>query len=780
MRARTLSLGIAVAAVVCALVAPAPPAQAIVTRTDSGRVVSYQPTAAKATAERTLLFAAAAPTAASPSGSASAYKECASSEAVCLSYHGGPVMRTASVTPVFWDPKGLGLSYPSGYQAEVDQFLTDLAADSGKQTDFYSVLPQYYETTGGVSHIQYSVTTGAPIEDTDALPSAAADLCATPYVQTTRSCVQDNGVRAELESLVAKDNLPTGIGHEYVVFFPPGLDSCFNAGGSEKDTECSGTGYCGYHGTIAPAGASKEFEYANEPDNGDPQYKGGCTSATGLTPAAITLSSTSHEISESVTDPEVETTLSWYDEHKLNKEEYGEVGDICAYEYAQGEAGGALLSGVLKAPAGNSNQTINGHAYLLQDEWDNAHSTCSISERTSATKALFGDSTSAPVKTGEAITFDGSGSFAPVAIKSYSWEWGDGTSSSSASPKIEHTYASSEGAKVKAFTVKLTVTDEYGNSASISHIVEIEDRPPTAAFTAPPTLVAGTPASFDASGSKDPDGTIASYSWEFGDGTATQTGETTSHSYTAAGEYTVTLRVTDDAGETTGVSRTVTVNAPEPPPPTHEPPETHEPPATHEPGGSTETPPGGSTSGNPGGASGTTGSTGSTGASSGTGGEATAGRGATSESTQSGKKATPSKPLHVTGVKQNRRNGSVALRVSVPGAGTLSAREVSSAAHASLVAPIAGALTAAPAAYPTAFFAAAKGRAKTSALVKAVSVRARAAGTATLQIVPTGAGRAQLARRHKLIVRVLLAFVPAAGAGESVRQSLVLALTATR
>src|SRR4029077_7887698 len=66
--------------------------------------------------------------------------------------------------------------------------------------------------------------------------------------------------------------------------------------------------------------------------------------------------------------------------------------------------------------------------------------------------------------------------------------------------------------------------------------------------------------------SSDPDGSIASYSWTFGDG-GTATAQNPSHSYAAGGSYTVTLRVTDNQGATSApVSKTVTVTAPNQPP----------------------------------------------------------------------------------------------------------------------------------------------------------------------------------------------------------------------
>ncbi|WP_210506476.1 PKD domain-containing protein [Naasia sp. SYSU D00057] len=79
--------------------------------------------------------------------------------------------------------------------------------------------------------------------------------------------------------------------------------------------------------------------------------------------------------------------------------------------------------------------------------------------------------------------------------------------------------------------------------------------PPQASFT---STANGLTASFNGSGSTDADGTIASYAWQFGDGT-TGTGATPSHAYATAGTYPVTLTVTDNGGATHSVSRQVTV-----------------------------------------------------------------------------------------------------------------------------------------------------------------------------------------------------------------------------
>jgi hypothetical protein len=85
---------------------------------------------------------------------------------------------------------------------------------------------------------------------------------------------------------------------------------------------------------------------------------------------------------------------------------------------------------------------------------------------------------------------------------------------------------------------------------------------PTAAITLPSSLESGVPASFSGAGSSDPypSGAISSYSWSWGDGTPDSTGATPTHTYTAPGEYAVTLTVTDAYGVTSGaVTRSVDV-----------------------------------------------------------------------------------------------------------------------------------------------------------------------------------------------------------------------------
>lgn len=84
---------------------------------------------------------------------------------------------------------------------------------------------------------------------------------------------------------------------------------------------------------------------------------------------------------------------------------------------------------------------------------------------------------------------------------------------------------------------------------------------PTARFTAAPVSGSAPLAvQLDASGSSDSDGSIATYTWSFGDNTPTASGATTSHTFQAPGTYTVSLTVTDNHGATGSMTSQITAS----------------------------------------------------------------------------------------------------------------------------------------------------------------------------------------------------------------------------
>ncbi|MEX2195138.1 MAG: PKD domain-containing protein [Thermoleophilaceae bacterium] len=89
---------------------------------------------------------------------------------------------------------------------------------------------------------------------------------------------------------------------------------------------------------------------------------------------------------------------------------------------------------------------------------------------------------------------------------------------------------------------------------------------PAASFTlSPPSPNTGEQVSFDGSSSADPEGPIASHTWDFGDGTPAATGARASHVYTREGSYEVKLTVTDAQGASSTAAATLRVGSGLPP-----------------------------------------------------------------------------------------------------------------------------------------------------------------------------------------------------------------------
>jgi PKD repeat protein len=111
------------------------------------------------------------------------------------------------------------------------------------------------------------------------------------------------------------------------------------------------------------------------------------------------------------------------------------------------------------------------------------------------------------------------------------------------------------------YTVTLVAYDDRGGSSTDTVTVYVgqTNQPPVAAAAAVPLNGNGPlNVSFNSAGSYDPDGTLAAYLWDFGDGnTSTQANPT--HSYTSQGVYQAELTVTDNLGLTQSDSLTITV-----------------------------------------------------------------------------------------------------------------------------------------------------------------------------------------------------------------------------
>jgi len=110
-----------------------------------------------------------------------------------------------------------------------------------------------------------------------------------------------------------------------------------------------------------------------------------------------------------------------------------------------------------------------------------------------------------------------------------------------------------------SLTVEGADSASPANSGKATKTIQLQDRIPTASYTfTSGILLTSATVTFNGTASFDPDGTIVSYAWVFGDG-STGTGATPSHSYSVAGNYIVKLNVTDNSGSTAVSTQTVTI-----------------------------------------------------------------------------------------------------------------------------------------------------------------------------------------------------------------------------
>ena len=190
---------------------------------------------------------------------------------------------------------------------------------------------------------------------------------------------------------------------------------------------------------------------------------------------------------------------------------------------------------------------------------DTATATIALNQAPTANaNGPYTGSTSAPV------VFDGTGSSDPDGtIVSYEWDFDDDGVIDGTGPTPSHTYADAG-----TYNVTLTVTDNVGVTDTNTTTADITaaNLPPVADAGGPYTVSIndGGTVIFDGSVSSDPDGTIISWAWDFGDG-QTGTGMAPSNTYALPSTYLVTLTVTDNLGATatdTAIASVVANQAP--------------------------------------------------------------------------------------------------------------------------------------------------------------------------------------------------------------------------
>lgn len=160
-----------------------------------------------------------------------------------------------------------------------------------------------------------------------------------------------------------------------------------------------------------------------------------------------------------------------------------------------------------------------------------------------------------PASPGMQIRFNSSSSDPDGYLVSEAWDFGDGQLG--AGTVVTHAYGT-----IGTYVAALVVTDNQTLTTRTTQTITIQNPPlpPTAAFFFYGDTHPNGSVTFDASFSMDPDGTITSYAWDFGDA-AYGSGMIASHSF-ASGRYAVTLTVFDNDSLSGNVSHDMLVNAP--------------------------------------------------------------------------------------------------------------------------------------------------------------------------------------------------------------------------
>jgi len=211
--------------------------------------------------------------------------------------HYGPVLGTdpnggqVTVTPIYWAPAGY--SFTQSYQNVVNGYLNNVATDSGKPTNVFSVATQYTDAAG--NPIRYHLSEDSAIVDATApagggcTPDSGAIYADyTPYT----SCIDDAQLQGEINTVLATHGLVSDQTHMYLVFLPKGVESCFTSANGAAGGDCStnpssattGKGFCGYHSaTTSNSGVYSDlaFPIYSSPTNFGcgPQVPGGAGSA---------------------------------------------------------------------------------------------------------------------------------------------------------------------------------------------------------------------------------------------------------------------------------------------------------------------------------------------------------------------------------------------------------------------------------------------------------------------------------------------------------------------
>jgi hypothetical protein len=471
-----------------------------------------------------------------------------------LQYGGGPVMGTNVTYAIYWDPAvlrpgdpGRPGKYHGDWQQLVNRFLYDIGANNGSLGNVFSLTPQYPEANG--TRAAYSSTFRGAAVDRDMYP---ADGCndPAPGLNKTFACFTDQQVRNELKSFIASNGLHAGLGTVFFLLTPPDVTICTDSGGpatghcsdstkkqpwtpmeepptAEETAEESSyqRSFCSYHSftstfsaepllyAVVPWGAGSfgaKFDPELLPDFPNQHNGSDCQDGTKiiqepnqeeLSPdgysdhglADVIINQVAAQLFATITDP----TLNGWNEPLSGNE----APDQCRNWFEGPPVVQGSGSPDEHTEAGHYfNQTINGHSYYLNTEYNQSAQYYAYPGLRCELHNNFVPTFTAPnpVNSGDVVGFDGAESditleqsadpnpgAQPQYRATFSWNFGDGTPIVSGpgyrDPNAgEPLYASVFHSYQYGGTYQatLTVTDAAGNVAVASRDITVNGPPP--------------------------------------------------------------------------------------------------------------------------------------------------------------------------------------------------------------------------------------------------------------------------------------------------------------
>jgi hypothetical protein len=260
-----------------------------------------------------------------------------------LTYHGGPIMKSASIYAIFWKPAsgklqdGTATSLSTTYKTVTTNFLSDYHGHSLANNN-----TQYSQNVGGTT--TYITSAGSLVKSYIETANYPVSGCASSLGP---NCITDAQIQAEVAHAMSVNGWTASPTKIFMLFTSKGENSCFDTSASF----CAYTYYCAYHGAFGSTIYSNE-PYADSRCQSPGSGQHFPTSADGDASANLA----SHELTEAITDPQLN---AWFDASGE------EIGDKCAWNFGSASWDGGL-----------ANEMWNGRFYDLQLEWDNHASGC--------------------------------------------------------------------------------------------------------------------------------------------------------------------------------------------------------------------------------------------------------------------------------------------------------------------------------------------------------------------------------------------------------------------